>query len=1027
MDFIESVARDIASRHALTEWHKITFVFQNNRQSVIFEDSLKQILRENKKAGKPYVVFGYNATTLGDLLAKGSKLTEVDQVTARCELYHAYLKTLNEGEEGMSFEKFYTWSSAIATDFEDIDKSMAGAHAVYSNVSEWQALTDDLSYITDEQRKAIEGFWNVTFDERNNAISGETESFLPSKSFVENYRRMKDLYDIYRQTLREKGLAYPGMLYREAAEGSIETEWDRDRERSYIFIGFSNLSRAEEKIMRKLSKAQRAEFYWDYSPEMLEEENKRVRGGAQNVIGKWVKEFPAPYGYEPPIGVAPSEQEIEIIRVPYSQTETAILSKKLQEEQSDSRRWAIVLSNEDMLMPVLSAIPNNVSRFNVTMGYKLGYAPIYGFVQILAEIQTPLWYRNLGSGIVYSNKVVSKLLQHPCVVSVEGLEATRKALKKMVDENLSLVSSADMSELPFVSGLLRVVEPQEVVDYMSEAVETIMASYEHRETEEEETETKAVEGEGTEITNNEELEGADNLETQEVEEVGEAYDTNPFNRETAYAALTVCRQAKRIMSLLSDDDTKSYTIVHIIAGMIEQQRISFRGIPYSGLQILGVLETRALDFDRVIVLDMTEGNWPQHKSGNTLIPMTIRRGHGLPTNEEMSGLYAYYFYRLKYRAKRMTIFQPNKAGRDNSEPSRYTQQMLMLPSKGSEEQNIRVLSPQYDISPVRLFKLSIDKHQIANRLDALRRISPTAITAYQNCGVKFFLERVMNLSEDDEIEEDIDDRQLGNIYHKVMEDLYKEHKGPKGTLLSESLLKGLLDDKDVINKKIVEGIAHELKLQNHIKTEGDLRGRNILTYNILKDYVMTTLRWETPNTVIVDTEQKVSTAVTLESGKILELCGTVDRQHLSADGRFYVADYKTGQVKKRYISSIEDMFGPQHGEVKAVMQTLVYCFMLRRQDANVHSRRAVLKDPLHIMIIRPLELNDSSKVQEGQIKGAKKGDPSTPLVYAGEFEQQFEERLLALLNEIFDLEKPFEQTNNLNTCKKCAYKNFCKR
>ena len=989
MDFLKSVAKYYIRQLPLDEWSRTVFVFPNHRSSVFFSDAVSRQLSVLKRAGKPHIIFGLNISTIGDLLLNGGGLRVADQVTLRCELYDTYRKMEREGEP-MRFETFYSWAGIIINDFEDLDKSLANPGAVYRNVTEWQKMSDDLSYISDSQREAIEEFWNIEFTEEETPMG---EKRKVHKRFVEAYGRMEELYSKFRDKLRLKGLAYAGMIYRDAAEGVGGNAWDDGRKR-YVFIGFSLLSRAEEAIMGRLAKAGRADFLWDYEPWMLEKGEGDDIHGAGYAVAQWVKKFPAPFGYKPPRATPAERQQVRLITTTYPQSQASVVASTIlasctdpqaTDEQrktasrTDFKRSVIVITDEQMLLPVLSVIPSDiVGNINVTMGYELRYTNVSGLAHLMADAQGGRNNRIYGGRRMVSAQVALSVLRHPYVVEVDGKEETRAAIKELIRNNRNFVdpTASPLADLPLTSKTLRDTTPAGATAYATGVFEAALEHFAHKE--------------GAEL-----------------------------DRETIWEALKVARRLSAVVEMVADDMTDARLLMHILCSMIDQQKVDFQGMPLGGLQLMGILETRAVDFDDVTVLDMVEGNWPKKpQAAETMIPTVIRRGNGMPTSDERDSTYNYYFYRLKSRAKRLTLIQPQML--NNSQPSqqsRYVMQMRMLRGQKVEE-----LSAQKNISAKPMPEIEVDKARVRDLMKNCARISPSSLSDYVECGLKFFFKRIVKLSVEDEIKEEVDDRQLGSIYHGVMETLYKVADGSKGTVLTRHFLKKAESEPQLTNV-IMREFAKIMK-NDDLRSEADLGGRNILTFSVIKQLVKRTLQTEEPDTVVTATEQVVKMTMPLANGQELLLNGTIDRMHmLKSDGRLYVADYKTGSAstkdsKNMTIKETADLFDQaKHDDLKALMQVMTYCYILR------HGLGVEGDMTPYVLFVRLLHTQDGGRSRRTAVNKAT----ASTLVYGGETEQEFDRLLEAKINEIFDESMPFAQTENARTCGFCDYRNICKR
>lgn len=1043
MSFLSAVAQYYVDRLESSQWEKTVFVFPNQRSGVFFANTLCSVLGENGVKGPNGVIFGLNITTLGDLLRKGSDFAVADQVTLRCELYKAYVEVedgmgaSNNESEGTSsrkrrhdFDSFYSWAGIIINDFSDIDRALVDPVKIYSNITSLQQLSDEMDYLSDRQREAIERFWHILFEEKTDAMGDKK---LVHRRFVEDFRKMDALYRVFRNRLKEQDLVYPAMLLRDAAENPLCWSWDEDDVR-YVFIGFSLLCPAEERIMRRLRNMKtadglpRADFFWDYQNEMLHESPEVGKHGAGYAIKKWVldPDLHAPKDFTVPAGVKQKEQEIVLVETAYPLSQAAVVSDILQ-KRIDTRKvenCVIVLPDQQMLLPVISAIPDSVTDINVTMGYDLRFSNVSSFVRLIADIFNPMWLRRRhdDGATLFNTRVVLPFLRHPYVIRCDGLDATRRVVKTIIDGNMAFVSHDDMSGLQFTSSvfgiLLKfaksfpVMASELPVDVLCDSLHSVFVSIYN---------TFANEGDRS------------------------------LDRETIWEVLKVVRRLSVVFQIVKDDINDVRMLLRIFCSMVDQQNVDFQGMPLGGLQIMGVLETRALDFNDVIILDMNEGSWPPPRlSVNTMIPLFLRRANNMTTPDDIDSTYNYYFYRLKSRAKNVVMVRPTcMTGTRQSQLSRYVMQVEKIYG-----QQIETLSAQRPVMPRERRRIEIDKHTIADVLMrnplseqlGLRgfKISPTGFGDYVECPLKFYFKRIVGLRVEDDISEDADVRQLGLIYHGVMEQLYK----PKAVKLTSERL-DLLKSKAYepnIERLIIEQFC-EVMNAKHVKSFADLNGRNLLTFIMLKRLVMLTVETEQVGTVIVDTEENVDNLViNLPSGRTAVLNGSIDRQHIApsidGNGRYYVADYKTGEVKKMKIDSLADLFDEaKHADNKAILQVMMYCYFLRHKQDNP------VKGPMSPYVIRVRNLLDDKIGMSTWVNNGTEANPDRiariantiiddkgkekkvydPIEYSGEIEAEFERLLAEKIDEIYDVDVPFRQAESYKGCEKCDFNNICKR
>lgn len=1021
--FLSSVAKYYLDRLTPAEWEHTVFVFPNHRSSVFFSNALCVLLGEQEPAGSHKVIFGLRTTTLGDLLRSGTNLTVADQVTLRCELFKAYKEVTAKPQDSAQptadaqptprrhdFESFYSWAGIIANDFADIDRSLVDPLKIYSNLTSLQQLADEMEYLSDRQRKAIEDFWHILFEEKVDKMGDKK---LVHRRFVEDFELMTNLYKTFRANLLAKGLVYPAMLLRAAAENPLDWKWDEEGTR-YAFIGFSLLSPAEDAIFRRLARSigddgkPRADFFWDYQPDMINEPADVGKHGAGYAIKRWATdpELKAPSGFTPPLGIVPDEQKIRLIETAYSFGQASVVAHLLKDGFADGTHSVIVLPDQQMLLPVMSVIPQSEANVNVTMGYELRFAQISSFARLVADLFNPVWLRKRKSdnALIINVRAILPLLRHPYVIRCDGLEATREVVRRIIKENLAFVDHSVVKDLGLMSAILGIL-PEHANDPHL-------------------------------VTNDVPL---DRLCTSLQSVFTTIYNSfadsgeRDIDRETIWEALKVVRRLGLVLNLVKDDVTELKLILRIICSVIDQQNVDFQGMPFGGLQVMGILETRAIDFDNVIVLDMNEGLWPPpRQSVGTMIPLLLRNGNGMVTPDDVDSTYNYYIYRLLSRAKNVTFVRPTAvSAMRQSQLSRYVLQLEKLFGR-----HIEVASAQKGIVLRNRGLFTVDKHTVAPALSGNGlRISPSGLGDYVKCPMLFYFKRILHLSPDDDISEDADVRQLGLIYHAVMEELYK----PKGLVLTAEFIKHLLskESEPKIERLILEKFCEQMfpNRSVHFESPKELNGRNFITFFTLKKIVRLTLETEEVGTTIVGTEEKIdSLHLTLPNGRQTAILnGSVDRQHIAPDGTYYVADYKTGRVDTMSITKLDDLFDPKkHDKNKAILQVLMYCYFLR------HKANDPVTSPMTPYVVKVSALSGDKRAAKQPRKPGEPANPTRiakigpdkikpPLVYTGEIEKEFDRLLTEKIGEIYDLDKPFTQVEDPKQCENCDFCGICRR
>ena len=444
----------------------------------------------------------------------------------------------------------------------------------------------------------------------------------------------------------------------------------------------------------------------------------------------------------------------------------------------------------------------------------------------------------------------------------------------------------------------------------------------------------------------------------------------------------------------------------------ELPNIPFQGEPLSGLQIMGILETRALDFDRLIILSANEGVFPAKKTANTFIPYNLRRGFGLPTYEHQDGIWAYHFYRLLYRSKEVKlIYDTRNNGLQTGEVSRFVHQLRY-------HYQVPLLDTliTYNIAPGKSHTLSINKTDtVLSKLEMFKRegeksLSASAINTYIDCPLKFYFSYIEDIKEEDEISETVESNLFGSILHRVMEHIYQPLCGRS---IDSECLKNIRKDKQRI-EHLIEASFAEL----FFKTENirPLTGQNYLVGSMIYKYVDKILEEDaklSPFTYI-KSEKLIRSSICLNDGTSVFLKGFIDRID-RINGISRIVDYKSGTGKSDF-KNVDSLFdSSEKNRSKAVMQVFLYAMMYKGlfNSATIEP---------HIYYVRTLFNRFDSHIYHHVERGK-----NIPVNNYDDYAETFENGLRACLDKIFDKSTPFQQTEDTQYCSYCQFRAICGR
>lgn len=944
------------------EIHRLAFVFPNRRAGLFFQKYLSEI------SEKP--LFSPSILTINDLFMQLSGKHPADKIQMLFRLYELYKQRSGSSE---SFDEFIYWGEMLLNDFDDIDKYMVDARMLFRNVSDLKSLDDDFNYLSPEQVQAIRSFWSSFYPK------GDSPN---QQHFLELWEILYDLYAGLRTSLAKDGCGYDGMIFREVVE-QLEKEPMSDFPfDQVVFVGLNALSVSEERLLLALQKKGVADFYWDYvGPWVTDPDNK-----ASFFLERNLRLFPSCMQLP---ATEPVQVEIRMMGVPSAIGQAKqvypILQALADEQQltdESALRTAIVLPDEHLLVPVLNVIPEAIQHINVTMGYPLAGTPVAALMEYILTLQKNIRY--IDRVPVFYFRDVLPILNHQYVMAAAPEEVSQ-LVKDMTTGNRIYVHAADLNRHELLSILFTPVQnTEELSDYLIHVLEALNACLRNNRPNPDDEEM---------ISNS----------TQTTADIEQEFIFHYF--ATVNRMKEVMREAKIEMRL--------DTYFRLLKRMTDLITIPFEGEPLSGLQVMGVLETRALDFDRLIILSMNEGIFPLKKAANSFIPYNLRRGFGLPTYEHQDSVWAYHFYRLIRRAKQVTLlYDTRTTGLQTGEVSRFVHQLRYHYQYPLIDELV-----VYDVASSAVPPISVQKTAEVEKLlsDFLsggpRALSASAINTYLDCPLKFYFSVLEQIQEEDEITETVERDVFGSILHKVMEDLYAPFKGK---LVTADLLKLLRKDQPLLTGTIARAFA-ELFFKSPVVRP--LEGENFLTGEMIRKYAEKILEQDARFTPFhyIESEKKVRATITLSDKRAVQLKGFIDRVD-SLDRVLRIVDYKTGSGKLDF-ESVEGLFDKEAKDrSKAVMQVFLYAWMY--QQLPEYTGMSI--QPA-IYYLRTLFQRSFNPVVE-QKKGRGKADKVNSFQ---DFAADFEDKLRQCMDEIFNLDIPFTQTETGKACAYCSFRGLC--
>ena len=918
-----------------------------------------------RMAGKPMWSPAY--TTISELFGKHSEYVVGDSIKLVCDLHKSFVKCTGIDE---TLDHFYGWGQLLLTDFDDIDKNMADADKIFCNLKDRHEL-DDLSYLTDEQRELLKRFFaNFSHDQ-------ETEL---KKRFLSLWSHFGDIYHDYNQRLRNQGIGYEGAIYREVAtRKDIEFEYD-----TYIFVGFNLLQKVEQELFANLKKAGKAHFYWDFDTYYMPRNNSAYTNAAGKYIAMYLEDFPNE------LDVCSADiyqnmrrpKDVSFVMASTENIQARYASQWLREEGRclAGRKTAVVMCDEAILAPIIQSLPPEADKVNITSGFPLGMTPIASFVSLLLDTYTS---GIAGKGTCYRAQYASKLLRHAYTRYISDkandVYATIKEQHLVYPDQTTLTMNGEDQGLAL---LFKTINIGNV--HLLHHVETIIK-----------------------------LIGVNAKDTEDA-----------FLQESVFRMYTIINRLEQLAAN-GDMDVDINTLRRLIKQLIAAATIPFHGEPVVGIQIMGVLETRNLDFKHLLLLSCNEGNMPKGVNDSSFIPYAIRKAHGLTTIDNKVAIYSYYFHRLLQRAEDITIVYNNTT--DNGHTGEMSRFMLQMMVDG--QQKIKHYNLLADNSPIAHKPKSVSKTgSIKEKLDGMKSLSPSAINRYIKCPLMFFYQYVASIKEPDCEDDVVDNRMFGNIFHKSAQLIYDDIRSHNNGRIEKASIQKYLNTKGLLESIVDRAFNEELfKVKNSMRSPY-YNGLHLINRKVLIEYLRQLLHSDqrTAPFEMLALEDAVYTQIAFETEdnnvRKIRIGGIIDRLDRVTDARtgvstIRVVDYKTGIQATRKIKEIEEIFSDMNISQKHsdyYLQAILYSLIV--DNSTKYNKQKDCVSPA-LLFVKQASKENYDPVLEID---------SQKIANVREYKVEFEQHLKEVLHDIFNTNLPFTPTTDNTRCDKCAYRRICK-
>ena len=903
--------------------------------------------------------------SISELFRQSSDLSIADPIKLVCDLYKVFQKATGSKE---TLDDFYFWGEMLIADFDDADKNMADTHALFSNLKDLNELMDNYDFLEEGQKEALSQFFH------NFSINQVTEL---KQRFISMWNVLGDIYAEYKALLESQSIAYEGMLYRQVIE---QLDVEALPYNKYIFVGFNVLNKVEHTLFKKLNEAGKAMFYWDYDTFYL----NKTPHEAGEFIRRNLRDFPSelPASFFDNLN---QPKEVTFIESPTENGQVRYLPQWIRENlTSQEKETAVALCNEALLQPVLHALPDNVKHINITMGFPLSQTPAYSFVNALMELHTSGYNPNNGR---YLFAEVISVLKHPYTRQLSP--EAEKLEQTLTRDNRSYPLPSELKQDNVLELLFTPRRNNlDLCSMLSEALKEVAVIYQ-----------------------------------QQAASHSDAFDQ--LYRESLFKTYTL---VNRFHTLIESKElnVQAGTFQRLLTRVMSSSSIPFHGEPAIGMQVMGVLETRNLDFRHLIMLSVNEGQLPKAGGDSSFIPYNLRKAFGMTTIDHKIAVYAYYFYRLMQRAEKVTlVYNTATDGINRGELSRFMLQFLIEWGYPVLRKQLEAAQSPQDSTPIIIEKTPDIMERMKSVFDIRNNpkalISPSALNCYLDCPLKFYYKYVALLSAPDEVTADIDSAKFGSIFHYAAEHIYKDLTA-HGKLISKENLETLLKDEVRLQTYVDNGFK-ELFFNLPPNEQPEYNGIQLINSAVIVKYIQQLLRNDlryAPFTFI-GSEQRIfeNIEICTSTGDIQSRIGGIIDRIDSKGESLRIVDYKTGGDADTP-ANVQSLFIPDKKRSNYVFQTFLYASIVCKKLREKNDSRLVA--PALLYIHRAASEKYSPVIQMGEPR-----KPKEPVDNFAQYEGDFRENLKTLLEDIFNPDISFTQTEIEDKCAYCDFRALCKK
>ncbi len=1005
MTFLEEVASDIHQKLG-DNLKDSALVFVNKRPLIYMQNFLAKL--QKKPIWSPFMF------TIQEFFALSTEKITADSFTQFFTLWSSYQELLEANErEEIRIDRFYRTGLTLLSDFLKMDEDLVPVNQLFEDLRDISLLDAKFSGLEEDQKEFLKSFWA--------SFSGN-EQHVQQEKFIRMWQRMPALYESFHDKLSQKGLITEGMVYRNLAEGKADIPHFTDtfKDGKLIFIGFNALSKSEVKLFQHWQKEGRALFYFDddayYMKDKLQEAGRFLR---RNIFTYGLINTLTPIDLvtgsrKETDNLQNSNKTIKIYSVQGQTAQAKLLPNLLLPHYPELKKGigsqvAIILADENLLIPVLQSIPTHFPRedlelakeyslgdnqmpLNITMGFSLSNSTLFGLINSYLSVQEEI-------GNLYVHKInyreVEVYINHPYIPLSSSQRS--KFLDKLITAQRSEIPLSDISKnIP--GAHLYFKSHTDGIDSLYTLLEFI---------------TWIREDEGIRM--------------------------NALDEELAIA--TILEINKLLDGLIEFKDEISFPLVlSLVKRALKLISIPLVGEPLVGLQIMGLLETRSLDFETIYILGASESNLPKASIRESLIPESILKAYGLPILEDADALSAYIFYRLFQRAKHISVFYNSNLDENNSgEESRFLKQLEF--ESGHTFQRY-VYAPNFESKPQKAISVKKEGRVLKKLMEFYKphlnkpAISASGFTTYLTCPLQFYYKYIAGIREEKEIVENLESNNLGSIVHAVMQNFYQDLFQISPEITAERIHSKKIELKDLCIKAYKEHMFKESYMEVD-PNDFSISGKMQIALEVIENFAKTFLNHDLENTPFTilqlenkeDFKSKFLIRIRDQKEEVeIELKGILDRLDRK-DGITRIIDYKTGRDTLKFDSLAKLFQKDTKKPNKALLQTLFYTYITENvmQEANVEP---------HLWVVQEIKKGNgtlfTTQALGTGIHSLASEKPSYQVTkLQGELLEtiklEFKQNLKITFETLFDSEIPFTQTSILKNCEYCAYRSLCGR